>query len=107
MNDFRLRWALALLAAGIWFALIVGRALTQAPFIDEALYSLPAWNLATNGLRAMPDSMGKGVIWTETDVGWDHEYLHQGHMPAGILIESGRMATGGLWLAVAKIRHDH
>ncbi len=43
-----------------------------------------------SGLRAEPDSMGKGVIWTETDVGWDHDYLHVGHLPAGILIESGQ-----------------
>jgi len=42
------------------------------------------------GIDAVPDSMGKGTIWTETDVGWDHAYLHDGHLPAGILIESGQ-----------------
>lgn len=42
------------------------------------------------GLLAEPDSMGKGVIWTETDIGWDHGYLHQGHLPAGVLIEAGQ-----------------
>ncbi|HTA65900.1 MAG TPA: acyltransferase domain-containing protein, partial [Xanthomonadaceae bacterium] len=42
------------------------------------------------GLSAVPDSMGKGVIWTETDVGRDHEYLHQGCLPAGVLIEAGQ-----------------
>ena len=42
------------------------------------------------GLSAEPDSMGKGVIWTETDVGWEHAYLHQGHLPAGVLIEAGQ-----------------
>ena len=66
MNGFRWRWALALLAAGIWFALVVGRALTREPFIDEALYSLPAWNLSHNG------SMGSPVIETvgSPNPGW-------------------------------------
>ena len=40
------------------------------------------------GLSAAADSMGKGTIWTETDAGWDHPFLHQGYLPAGILIEA-------------------
>lgn len=37
-----------------------------------------------------PGKLGKGTIWTETDV-TDHAwYLHQGRMPAGIMIESGQ-----------------
>lgn len=70
MNDFRRRWALALLAAGIWFALVVGRALTREPFVDEALFSLPAWNLATNG------SMGSPVLETvgSPNPGWSMSY---------------------------------
>ncbi len=31
-----------------------------------------------------------GTIWTETDVLPDSWYLHEGHMPAGIMIESGQ-----------------
>jgi acyl transferase domain-containing protein len=42
------------------------------------------------GLLAEPDSMGKGVIWTETDVGWDSEFLHHGQLPPGVLIEAGQ-----------------
>ena len=42
------------------------------------------------GLDAEPASMGKGTIWTETDVTWDAWYLHDGRMPAGIMIESGQ-----------------
>ncbi len=42
------------------------------------------------GLDAEPCSMGKGSIWTETDVTWDAWYLHQGRMPAGLMIESGQ-----------------
>lgn len=42
------------------------------------------------GLDAVAGSMGKGRIWTETDVSWDSWYLHHGHMPAGIMVESGQ-----------------
>lgn len=45
-------------------------------------------------LDAMPNGMavgvGTGTIQTETDVHWDSWYLHHGHMPAGVLIESGQ-----------------
>jgi 3-hydroxymyristoyl/3-hydroxydecanoyl-(acyl carrier protein) dehydratase len=41
-------------------------------------------------LVAEPASMGRGVVWTETDVRADSWYLHQGRMPTGILIESGQ-----------------
>ncbi len=41
-------------------------------------------------IDAEPCSMGKGTIWTETDVCRDSWYLHEGRMPAGILIESGQ-----------------
>ncbi len=42
------------------------------------------------GLKAEPMSMGKGTIWTETDVSSDSWYLHQGRMPAGVMIEAGQ-----------------
>jgi len=42
------------------------------------------------GLDAEAGSMGKGTIWSESDVPGDAWYLHQGHMPAGIMIESGQ-----------------
>ena len=42
------------------------------------------------GLDAKPGSMAKGSIRTETDVTWDAWYLHEGRMPAGIMIESGQ-----------------
>ncbi len=34
--------------------------------------------------------MKKGTCWTETDVREDSWYLHDGHMPAGIMVESGQ-----------------
>ncbi|HEX5760026.1 MAG TPA: 1-acyl-sn-glycerol-3-phosphate acyltransferase, partial [Thermoanaerobaculia bacterium] len=42
------------------------------------------------GIAGEPGSMGLGTIWTETDVRADSWYLHDGYMPAGILIESGQ-----------------
>ncbi|MBI5547696.1 MAG: polyketide synthase dehydratase domain-containing protein, partial [Deltaproteobacteria bacterium] len=42
------------------------------------------------GLEAEAGSMGKGRLWTETDVTPDAWYLHDGRMPAGILIEAGQ-----------------
>src|SRR5207237_1813366 len=35
-------------------------------------------------------SMGKGTIWTETDIRADAWYLHQGHMPGGVMVEAGQ-----------------
>ncbi|CAM2067038.1 3-hydroxydecanoyl-[acyl-carrier-protein] dehydratase [Sulfidibacter corallicola] len=42
------------------------------------------------GIDAVAKSMGKGTIWTETDVTADRWYLHTGRMPAGVFIESGQ-----------------
>ena len=42
------------------------------------------------GIDAEPHSMGRGTIWTETDVTWDAWYLRDGVMPAGLMIESGQ-----------------
>jgi len=42
------------------------------------------------GVDAEPGSMTTGVIYTETDVSWDGWYLHDGHMPAGVMIEAGQ-----------------
>ena len=42
------------------------------------------------GIDAAPGSLQTGTIWTETDVKNDAWYIHQGRMPAGIMIESGQ-----------------
>ena len=42
------------------------------------------------GLDAELGTMGKGTIWSETDVTDDAWYLHQGHIPAGVMIEAGQ-----------------
>ena len=41
-------------------------------------------------LQAEPLTQGKGTIWTETDVCHDSWYLHDGYMPAGVLVETGQ-----------------
>jgi len=41
-------------------------------------------------LRGEPGTMGKGTIWTETDVRADSWYLHEGRVPPGLMVESGQ-----------------
>ena len=42
------------------------------------------------GIDADPGSLKLGTVWTETDITDDAWYLHQGHIPPGIMIESGQ-----------------
>ncbi len=42
------------------------------------------------GIDAEPGSMTTGTIWTESDITADRWYMHDGAIPAGILIESGQ-----------------
>ncbi|MDQ3037199.1 MAG: polyketide synthase dehydratase domain-containing protein, partial [Myxococcota bacterium] len=42
------------------------------------------------GIDATPGMLGKGTVWTETDITWESWWLHEGRMPAGILIEAGQ-----------------
>ena len=42
------------------------------------------------GISGDPGVLGQGTIWTETDITEDSWYLHDGHMPAGIMIEAGQ-----------------
>jgi len=64
----------------------------QDGYARQVRMPLPPLLLAdrVTGIDAEPDSMGKGVIWTETDVGSQDWYLHHGRMPAGVLIEAGQ-----------------
>lgn len=41
-------------------------------------------------LQAEPMSMGKGSITTQTDIGAEPWYLHQGRMPGGVMVEAGQ-----------------
>ncbi|MDY6935445.1 MAG: beta-ketoacyl synthase N-terminal-like domain-containing protein [Spirochaetota bacterium] len=42
------------------------------------------------GLDAEAGSMGKGIIWTETDVKKDAWYINDIYMPAGVTVEAGQ-----------------
>lgn len=42
------------------------------------------------GMIAEPGVLGKGTIWTETDIEPGAWYLNDGHMPTGFMIESGQ-----------------
>jgi 3-oxoacyl-(acyl-carrier-protein) synthase/3-hydroxymyristoyl/3-hydroxydecanoyl-(acyl carrier protein) dehydratase/1-acyl-sn-glycerol-3-phosphate acyltransferase len=42
------------------------------------------------GIDAQPGVLSRGTVWTETDITWESWYVHQGRMPAGILIEAGQ-----------------
>ncbi len=42
------------------------------------------------GIEGAPGTLGTGTIWTETDVTEGAFYLHEGRMPAGVLVESGQ-----------------
>src|SRR6266566_2282068 len=46
------RWKSVL--GAVYGAILVGRSLTSAPYVDESWYALPAWNLAVNGSMGIP-----------------------------------------------------
>ncbi|MED5373175.1 MAG: beta-ketoacyl synthase N-terminal-like domain-containing protein [Myxococcota bacterium] len=64
----------------------------QDDYVRQCRMPLPPLLLADRllGIDAEAGSMGRGTLWTETDVTEDAWYLHQGRMPAGIMIESGQ-----------------
>lgn len=41
-------------------------------------------------LDAPERTLGRGTIWTETDVASDAWFLHDGYVPAGVLVEAGQ-----------------
>lgn len=42
------------------------------------------------GIDAPDHVLGTGTLWSETDVGSQAWYLHQGRIPAGVMIEAGQ-----------------
>ena len=52
--------------------------------------SAVAHDRGPSAMAGEPATMGLGTVWTETDVRADSWYLHNGRMPAGIVIESGQ-----------------
>ncbi|MCU0655141.1 MAG: polyketide synthase dehydratase domain-containing protein [Polyangiaceae bacterium] len=64
----------------------------QDGFERQVRMPMPPLLLAdrVTGLKAEPGLLKTGTIWTETDVRWDDWYLHEGHIPGGIMIEAGQ-----------------
>ncbi len=64
----------------------------QDGFHRQVRMPMPPMLLAdrVTGIDAPPGELGRGTIWTETDVHADAWYVHQGHVPLGITIESGQ-----------------
>lgn len=52
-STIRRRLIIALVMV-IYLALVVARAATESPFVDEAWYAMPAWDLAMNGSTGTP-----------------------------------------------------
>ncbi len=65
----------------------------QDEYVRQVRMPMPPLLLADRvlGIDAEAGAVGqKGTIWTETDIGPDAWYLHNGRMPVGVLIESGQ-----------------
>ena len=64
----------------------------QDGYAKQVRMPMPPLLLAdrVTGIHAEPGALGTGTIWTETDICQDSWYLHEGRMPAGIMIESGQ-----------------
>ncbi|HNC94861.1 MAG TPA: beta-ketoacyl synthase N-terminal-like domain-containing protein, partial [Myxococcota bacterium] len=64
----------------------------QTPYAIVVRMPEPPLLLAdrVTGIQGPACVQGKGTIWTETDVTGDAWYLEDGHMPPGILIETGQ-----------------
>ncbi|MCB1553612.1 MAG: hypothetical protein KDJ14_07350 [Xanthomonadales bacterium] len=64
----------------------------QDHFIRQVRMPEPPLLLADRvvGIEGEAGKLGKGCIWTETDVGSQDWYLHHGYMPAGVMIEAGQ-----------------
>ena len=64
----------------------------QDGFFRQVRMPMPPLLLAdrVTGIDARPHELGTGTLWTETDVTEQSWYLHEGRMPAGIMIETGQ-----------------
>jgi acyl transferase domain-containing protein/3-hydroxymyristoyl/3-hydroxydecanoyl-(acyl carrier protein) dehydratase/1-acyl-sn-glycerol-3-phosphate acyltransferase len=59
------------------------------------------------GIAGEPGSMQTGSVWTETDVRQDSWFLHENHVPPGILIEAGQADLLLIsWLGVDFLNRD-
>ncbi|MCX7419730.1 MAG: beta-ketoacyl synthase N-terminal-like domain-containing protein [Planctomycetia bacterium] len=64
----------------------------QDDFVRQCRMPQPPWLLCERvaGIDAEPGLLGKGTIWTETDIKWDAWYVHNGAISSGTMIEAGQ-----------------
>ena len=64
----------------------------QDDFVRQCRMPQPPWLLCERvaGIDAEPGVLGKGTIWTETDIKWDAWYVHNGAISSGTMIEAGQ-----------------
>lgn len=64
----------------------------QDKFVRQVRMPEPPWLLCDRvvGIDAEPGVLGKGTIWTETDITWDAWYVHHGAISSGTMIEAGQ-----------------
>src|SRR5262249_50051301 len=86
------RAELEVLASGTISSIFGPTFAAQDAYVRQVRMPEPPLLLADRvlGIEGEPGKMGLGTIWTQTDVTEGAWYLHQGRMPAGILVESGQ-----------------
>ncbi len=86
------RAQLEVLASGKISSVFGAAFASQDGYARQVRMPMPPLLLAdrVTGIDAVANSMGTGTLWTETDVTPESWYLHEGRMPAGIMIETGQ-----------------
>ncbi len=86
------RAALEVLASGKISSVFGPAFADQDGYVRQVRMPMPPLLLAdrVTGIDAPHHELGTGTLWTETDVTAQSDYLHEGRMPAGIMIEAGQ-----------------
>ncbi|MEO7328544.1 MAG: beta-ketoacyl synthase N-terminal-like domain-containing protein, partial [Minicystis sp.] len=86
------RAALEILASGKISSVFGPAFADQDGYVRQVRMPMPPLLLAdrVTGIDAVHHELGTGTLWTETDVTAESDYLHEGRMPAGIMIEAGQ-----------------
>jgi acyl transferase domain-containing protein/3-hydroxymyristoyl/3-hydroxydecanoyl-(acyl carrier protein) dehydratase/1-acyl-sn-glycerol-3-phosphate acyltransferase len=86
------RAALEILASGKISSVFGPSFADQDGYLRQVRMPMPPLLLAdrVTGIDAPDHVLGTGTLWTETDVTAESDYLNDGRMPAGIMIEAGQ-----------------
>ena len=88
-------WAIATL----YIALLLCRAATNKPYVDEAYYSLPGWNLTVNGSFGTPviDTSASSILMRNLELQGLHQHTYW-LMPMTPLLDAGWTSIVGFSL---------